>query len=163
MKRVNVKNLVTFLSGQFDLDDEDVASALSEFFEREATPTTPGKVFFMKNYSEKSHALFGDTKPLAPKLRELNEEKKKVAGFNMNLSFGPGWVIPAKYAQDIKNFLENEKVNFEEVTRDQYEKNLEKSKKTTPRPSLVKSKPKGLGSERISKPPPPRPPVKKRI
>jgi hypothetical protein len=155
MKRVNVKNLTTFLSDWFELDSANVQSALEEFIERENTPSTPGKVFFVKGYSEKSHALFGDTKPLASNLTGLNEDKKKVAKFSYNLEFGPGWISPSKYEKDIKNFLKTENVEFEEMTKNEYAEFLSGGKKSS-------SKPKTTEKVTKSKPPPPRPPVKKR-
>ena len=72
--------------------------------EKEPVKLTTPK-FQLVHYSEKSIALFGDTKP-------IKEELKALGGrFNSNLRpFGednrvPGWVFPKKVEEDLKKLI----------------------------------------------------------
>lgn len=76
----------------------------SEKKEKEPTKKTTPKLQIV-HYSEKSIALFGDTKP-------IKEELKKLGGrFNANLrpfdseSRVPGWIFPKKVEDELKKLI----------------------------------------------------------
>lgn len=50
-------------------------------------------------YSKKSIAVIGDTKPLKDKLKSIGGK------FNFRLSCGPGWIFPLSKLEDVKNVL----------------------------------------------------------
>lgn len=52
-----------------------------------------------ERYSEKSFAVFGDTKPWATNLKNLG------GGYNGNLGGRPGWIFPNNREPEVMNFL----------------------------------------------------------
>lgn len=64
----------------------------------------PGKVSVIE-YSEKSVAIIGDTKPIKDKLKALG------GSFNARLSCGAGWVFPKTKLEAIKNELSKKTEN----------------------------------------------------
>jgi hypothetical protein len=118
MKSVNVKQLAKFLAKEFDVKENLVQKSIEKFVEAQENIK---ELYLIPDYSDKAAALFGNTKPAFAKLKELNEDKKKVAGFNAKLAFGPGIVIPKKYLSEVKKFLAKNKFDFEEIKRDDYE------------------------------------------
>lgn len=80
------------------------------------------------NYSEKSIALTGDTKPIKDKFRVDN---KWLGRFNRNLNIDgmkqPGWVFPIKHKEYIQSlvseFISSQNINpFEEENSEEEEK-----------------------------------------
>lgn len=51
------------------------------------------------DYSDKSFAVYGDTKPYKDELRQLGGK------FNSNLKGGPGWIFPNKLIDDVAEFV----------------------------------------------------------
>lgn len=132
-KNINLQRLSLFLSDKFDLAEPDIFEALNEFIE-ESKPKS-GEIIIVLKYSERSNAIFGDTKPIKDQLMALNGEKRKVATFSMNLAFGPGYVSPCKYLEEIRGLLATLDVNVREVSREDYE--LEFSGGTGPKTKAV--------------------------
>lgn len=54
----------------------------------------------LEQYSEKSFAVYGNTKPYAQYLKDLGGK------FNQNLKSGPGWIFPLNKQMDVVNFVE---------------------------------------------------------
>lgn len=83
----------------------DGGSAPKYSKEKKTLPFEDGKVTIVLNYSDKTHAVFGDTKPHRKNLMDLNRPKKFLS-FNPRLAYGPGWVIMDKSrVDDVVNCL----------------------------------------------------------
>lgn len=134
MKSVNVNLFASFLAKKFDLDKEEVLKSVDEFFDAK-----PSGVFLITDYSDRAAAFFGETKPFYEKLKELNEEKKKVVTFNSKLKFGPGLIVPKKYVKDATQCLDENKMKYKKRTTAEYEKELsgEKSGETSEKEKKV--------------------------
>lgn len=128
MKTVNVKQLAKFLAKDLGVKENLVQKSIEKFVDAQENVK---ELYLIPDYSDKASALFGNTKPAFAKLKELNEDKKKVVNFNAKLAFGPGIVIPKKYLSEVKKFLVKNKFDFEEIKRDEYEgrDSIEGSKK----------------------------------
>jgi len=64
----------------------------------EAVPVEAGTVQIVE-YSEKSFAVIGDTKPIKDTLKDLGGR------FNFRLTCGAGWIFPNSKLEEVQNFL----------------------------------------------------------
>ena len=148
MESVNINKLSNHLAQKFELDSDDILESINEFI---ANSETEGLVL-IGDYSEKSSALFGNTKSIWEKLKELNGDKKKVVTFNSKLAFGPGIVVTGKYLKEVKKCLKDEGVEFEEKKRVDYEKEFKgEPVKKTPAKKEVKKTPAKKESKNVTK------------
>ena len=83
---------------EFDLSDakEVKTEVLKPEFEKVEVPK--GEIQ-MIDYSERSIALIGDTRPIKDKLKEIGGK------FNPHLSCGAGWIFPKSKMEEIQNYL----------------------------------------------------------
>ena len=81
---------------------------------------THDKVILIKNYSSKSHALFG-----IPDINNRFKDKylSKHGLFNNKLRYGKGWVL--KSSENVEKQLRNYNIEFEKYNDDEYKKMLD--------------------------------------
>lgn len=65
---------------------------------------------YIEIYTDKSFAVFGDTKPIKDGLKAIGGR------FNVNLRGKPGWIFPLNKEEDVKKFLNNPSVMPERKT-----------------------------------------------
>jgi len=75
----------------------------------EAIEVKAGEVQIV-DYSEKSIAVIGDTKPIKEQLKELGGK------FNIRLSCGAGWIFPKTKLEEVQKILQGEEATKEEPT-----------------------------------------------
>lgn len=82
-------------------------------------------VVLVLNYSEKSHAIFGDFVKTYGKFREnyLKLQKGKIS-FAKALYFGSGWVIVKNAITDLKKNLKASKIEFREIEMEDFKKEM---------------------------------------
>lgn len=82
-------------------------------------------VVLVLNYSEKSHAIFGDFVKTYGKFREnyLKLQKGKIS-FAKALYFGSGWVMVKNAITDLKKNLKASKIEFREVEMEAFKKEM---------------------------------------
>lgn len=81
---------------------------------------------YIEIYTDKSFAVFGDTKP-------IKEGLKAIGGrFNVNLRGKPGWIFPLNKEEDVKKFLNNPSVMPERKTKTEFSRNETNPKETNP-------------------------------
>ena len=82
-------------------------------------------IVIVKDYSPKSHALFGETKKYKDSIIEdINKvANKKLLCYERYLAFGPGWVLTDKSKLDIvKSAFEKAKVDVQVIPLSKFEK-----------------------------------------
>lgn len=132
--KINLAKLSLFLSDKFDLAEPDIFRALNEFIE-DSKPKS-GEITIILKYSERSNAIIGDTKPIKDQLQSLNGEKRKVATFS-NLAFGPGFISPCKYIEEIRTLLASLDLKVREVSREDYEVEFSGKSLETPKTKVA--------------------------
>ena len=77
------------------------------------------KLFLMLNYSDKSHALFGDFSTLPfSKFKSNYIDKQKWLSPNLRLAFGEGWIITVKNKlDDLQKAMKLSNIPFRAVDR----------------------------------------------
>jgi len=84
-----------------------------------------GKVVLVLNYSDKSHALFGDFGKTYVKFKEDYLDKQKWLSGNGRLHFGHGWILKVKdKVGDLRTALNNAGIKFREVERPKFESEI---------------------------------------
>jgi len=83
-----------------------------------------GEICIVKNYSDKCHAVFGDTKKIKDDI--LKPAKCK---YNNYLEFGPGWIVVFAEYNNLVKTLKDKKIKYIEKNRDEIPK--EESEKYT--------------------------------
>jgi hypothetical protein len=58
--------------------------------------------WWIKDYSDKSFAIYGDTKPFKEELKNLGGK------FNPNLKDGPGWIFSMKHKEAVQKWAEEQ-------------------------------------------------------
>ena len=79
-----------------NLIDEKVVSCVTHIVD---TPVKFSSDIFMTEYSDKSIAVYGNTKIYKDKLKILGGK------WNANLRDGPGWIFSNKHREDIERWL----------------------------------------------------------
>lgn len=119
----------------------------------------------MLNYGPKSHALFGETKEIKPKLMEYNKTYKEETGDKKNLfSYNgklkvdgedtPGWTITDKdKLDDVKAFLDELGVKYNEVEKEKKGKAKKETeaKKEAKKPPAKTDAKKGTAKDKDAK------------
>ena len=75
----------------------------------------------LTDYSEKSIAVYGDTKEYKDKLKALGGK------LNANLRDGPGWIFPMKYKETVQTWIDqnsNEVASFDTFIADKPSSNV---------------------------------------
>lgn len=107
------------------------------------------KVFIVIDYSDKSFAIAGDTKPISGLLNKLNAEgfegRQFSVKYNKYLKVGPAWIGSSKSLENIKSYLTKNKVRFQLITFNDYQNMNNKLATKT----IAKIKPKVLSSEEL--------------
>lgn len=111
-------------------------------------------LYIVLDYSDKVHAVFGDTKYVRKEFNSLNETSR-VISFNPNLTFGPGWIIIKKLSlPNVEKILNDKGIQYTKMSRDDYIKlkniklepkeqnviNNDEPKQTIPKPHSPKNK-----------------------
>ena len=69
----------------------------------------------LKEYSERSFAIYGETKEYKTELKNLGGK------FNPNLKDGAGWIFSIKYKEDVENWMQNiEPISGERLSVKEY-------------------------------------------
>jgi len=85
------------------------------------------EVILVLNYTDKSHALFGDFAKTYLGFKNDYLKQQKWMIFNQSLCFGPGWVVRDKaMVVELRKALKSNKISFREVEKDIFVKELTK-------------------------------------
>jgi len=91
--------VIEVLDGLTAAEEEQISSTIAEIFAPQPVAPEPAKLLSIVDYSEKSFAVIGDTKPIKNILSQLGGK------FNYGLKCGPGWIFAKTRIQAVKDKL----------------------------------------------------------
>jgi hypothetical protein len=118
-------------------------------------------VIIVLDYGEKSHAIFGDFAKIYKTFKDDFLKPSSFMRFNKNLAFGAGWILTDKdKLSELKKMLKEHGIDYRELSRTSYEKEIKKNKGTDQEPvepeeeeDLVDSEEEGSSEDKPKKKP----------